>query len=74
MDLSPMSLPAELVDGLGVTGVMPVHGGDIAKAYRLETTNGPLFAKTHTEPKPSMFEREAAGLRALRDAASHRRA
>ena len=65
---SPMSLPAELVDGLGVTGVTPVHGGDIAKAYRLETPDGPLFAKTHPDPKPGMFEREAAGLRALRAA------
>jgi fructosamine-3-kinase len=61
-----MSLPAELVDGLGVTTTTPVHGGDIAKAYRLDTTGGPLFAKTHPDPMPGMFEREAAGLRALR--------
>jgi fructosamine-3-kinase len=61
-----MSLPAELVDELGVTRTTPVHGGDIAKAYRLDTTGGPLFAKTHPDPLPGMFEREAAGLRALR--------
>jgi fructosamine-3-kinase len=61
-----MSLPAELVDGLGVTRTTPVHGGDIAKAYRLDTTGGPLFAKTHPDPMSGMFEREAAGLRALR--------
>jgi fructosamine-3-kinase len=61
-----MSLPADLVDGLGVTGVTPVHGGDIAKAYRLDTADGPLFAKTHPDPQPGMFEREAAGLHALR--------
>ncbi len=63
-----MSLPAELVDGLGVTAATPVHGGDIAKAYRLETPAGPLFAKTHPDPMPGLFEREAAGLRALRGA------
>jgi len=64
----PMSLPAELVDGLGVTNVTPVHGGDIARSYRLDMPSGRLFAKTHPEPKPSMFEREAAGLRAMRAA------
>jgi fructosamine-3-kinase len=63
-----MSLPPELVDGLDVTDVTPVHGGDIARSYRLDTPHGPLFAKTHPDPKPSMFEREAAGLRALRSA------
>ncbi len=63
-----MSLPAELVDGLRVTAATPVHGGDIAKAYRLDTPDGPLFAKTHHEPMPGLFEREAAGLRALRGA------
>jgi fructosamine-3-kinase len=60
-----MSLPAELVDGLGVTAATPVHGGDIAKAYRLDTPHGPMFAKTHPDPMPGLFEREAAGLRAL---------
>ena len=63
-----MSLPAELVDGLGVTNVTPVHGGDIARSYRLDTPGGRLFAKTHPDPQPAMFEREAAGLRALRAA------
>ena len=65
-----MSPPADLVDGLGVTRVTPVHGGDIAKAYRLDTPNGPLFAKTHPDPMPEMFEREAAGLHALRATAT----
>lgn len=60
-------LPAELVEGLGVTSVSPVTGGDIATAYRLETPGGPLFAKTHPAPMPALFEREAAGLRALRN-------
>jgi fructosamine-3-kinase len=61
-------LPAELIDGLGVTGVRPVHGGDIARSFRLDTPTGPLFAKTHPDPLPGLFEREAAGLRALREA------
>jgi fructosamine-3-kinase len=65
-----MSPPADLVDGLDVTRVTPVHGGDIAKAYRLDTPNGPLFVKTHPDPKPGMFEREAAGLHALRATAA----
>ena len=63
------ALPADLVDGLGVTGASAVSGGDIAQAFRLETADGPLFAKTHPAPMPGLFEREAAGLRALRRAA-----
>ncbi|MET0577568.1 MAG: fructosamine kinase family protein, partial [Ilumatobacteraceae bacterium] len=61
-------LPADLIDGLGVTGATPVSGGDVAQAFRLQTTGGPLFAKTHPAPMPGLFEREAAGLRALRAA------
>jgi len=49
-----------------VTAVTPVRGGDIARAFRLETATGPLFLKTHDDPAGGMFEREAAGLRALR--------
>jgi fructosamine-3-kinase len=60
------ALPAELIDGLGVTSATPVTGGDVAHAFRLETPDGPLFAKTHPAPMPGLFEREAAGLRALR--------
>jgi fructosamine-3-kinase len=59
-------LPAELVDGLGVTAVAPVSGGDIARAFRVTTPAGPLFLKTRADPMPDLFEREAAGLRALR--------
>ncbi len=59
-------LPAELVAGLDVRAVTPVRGGDIAHAFRLDTPDGPLFAKTHPAPPPALFEREAAGLGALR--------
>lgn len=62
----PTDLPEELLADLGVRRASPVHGGDIAVAYRLETADGPLFAKTHAAPSPGMFEREAEGLRALR--------
>lgn len=58
-------LPPDLVDGLGVRSASPLSGGDIASAYRLDTVDGPLFAKTHASPTPGLFEREAAGLRAL---------
>lgn len=61
------SLPADLVADLQVQRATPVRGGDIAQAYRLDTAHGPLFAKTHASPSPGMFEREAAGLRALRE-------
>ena len=58
--------PDELVRGLGVTGSRPVAGGDISHAARVDTPRGPLFVKWHPDPRPGMFEREAAGLRALR--------
>lgn len=61
------SLPPELVDGLDIGEVTPLSGGDIAEAYRLVTTDGPLFLKTLRRPTPDLFEREAAGLRALRE-------
>ena len=64
-----LELPKELIDALTITQVTPLSGGDIAKAYRLDTTDGPYFLKTHPQPKPHMFEREAQGLEALRAAA-----
>ena len=59
-------LPDELIDGLGVTAARTVSGGDIARAYRLETPDGPLFLKWRPDSTPDLFEREAVGLRALR--------
>ncbi|WP_211223249.1 fructosamine kinase family protein [Propionicicella superfundia] len=63
------ALPPDLVAGLDVLGSVPVAGGSIAASFRLDTAAGPLFAKTHPRPKPRMFSREAAGLRALATAA-----
>lgn len=60
------SLPAELIEGFTVTGVRTVSGGDVAEAFRVDTTDGVIFVKVHRDPRPAMFEREARGLRALR--------
>ncbi|GAC57908.1 hypothetical protein GOHSU_27_00440 [Gordonia hirsuta DSM 44140 = NBRC 16056] len=59
-------LPAELIDGLRVRAAHPVTGGDIARAYRLDTPDGPLFLKYAPDPAPDLFTREAAGLQILR--------
>ncbi|MDO5629627.1 MAG: fructosamine kinase family protein [Mobilicoccus sp.] len=60
------TLPADLVDGLDIRDIRRIGGGDIAQAYRLDTADGPVFCKTLARPTPDLFEREAAGLRALR--------
>lgn len=59
-------LPEELIAGLRISDVMPVRGGDIAKAFRLDSPDGTYFLKTHPRPSKQMFEREARGLGALR--------
>ncbi|MDF0530123.1 fructosamine kinase family protein [Tsukamurella sp. 8F] len=59
-------LPEALIDGFGVRAAHPLSGGDIARAYRLDTVDGPLFLKWRPDVTPDLFEREAAGLRALR--------
>lgn len=60
-------IPSELIDGLDVTSASPLSGGDVADAWRLETADGALFAKTHPHPSPGLFERESTGLQALRE-------
>ena len=62
-------LPAELTDGLTITGVTPLSGGDISQAFRVDTPDTSYFLKAHQKPKKQMFEREARGLKALRDTA-----
>lgn len=59
-------LPADLIDGLDITAVTPVSGGDIASAYRLDTADGPVFCKVRFDGV-GMFQREASGLTKLRD-------
>jgi fructosamine-3-kinase len=47
----------------------PVHGGDVAIAYRLDLADGRrAFAKTHRNPPPGFFTTEATGLTWLREA------
>lgn len=55
--------------GAEVRALEPVGGGCIAHASRAETTEGTFFVKWGREAGVT-FEAEAAGLRALRDAAS----
>ncbi|MDO5367165.1 fructosamine kinase family protein [Kocuria sp.] len=62
-------LPEDLLADLDVTGVRSLSGGDTAAAYRLETPDGPLFAKTMLDAPAGVLELEAAGLEALRAAA-----
>jgi fructosamine-3-kinase len=46
----------------------PVHGGDVAAAFRMDLADGRrVFAKTHARPPAGFFTTEAAGLRWLRD-------
>ena len=60
-----------VVRGLGaeVVSLAPVHGGDVAEAFRMTLADGrTVFAKTHRRPPPDFFATEAAGLTWLRDA------
>jgi fructosamine-3-kinase len=42
-----------------------VSGGDIHRAYRVDSASGPLFIKTNTDRQLEQFQAELAGLRAL---------
>lgn len=52
-----------------VKRILPVHGGDINKAWRIETTdNTSFFLKENNANKyPDMFSLEAVGLHALKE-------
>lgn len=83
-----MPLPASLLERLcqhlkqhtgtpvGVVREVPVGGGSINDAYRLDTNKGPFFVKVNPGSRqgkpadrfPSMFEAEAEGLNRLRAA------
>ena len=55
--------------GSRISATAPVHGGDVAVAYRLDLTDGRrAFAKTHAAPPPHFFTTEATGLTWLREA------
>ena len=42
-----------------------VSGGDIHRAYQVDSASGPLFIKTNTDRQLEQFQAELAGLRAL---------
>jgi fructosamine-3-kinase len=55
-----------LTHGYGqIRRTVPLGGGSINDATKLETDNGPLFLKSNAHCPPDMFEREAEGLEAL---------
>ncbi|MGH1502459.1 MAG: fructosamine kinase family protein [Acidimicrobiales bacterium] len=58
------ALPVDLARRLGVdrSSATPVHGGDTATAFCVETLGGPCFVKTHRSPPPYFFATEATGL------------
>ena len=59
-------LPPDLVSALGVSGARSLSGGDGANAFRLETGDGPVFAKTMRNPASGVLPLEAAALEKLR--------
>ncbi len=49
-----------------ITGVSKVHGGDISKAYRIDTPNNPYFIKYNENPNAlKMFQAETYGLQLI---------
>jgi fructosamine-3-kinase len=63
-------LRGALASALGseVTAHSVVHGGDVARAYRIELADERrLFAKTHPNPPAGFFTTEATGLSWLRE-------
>jgi fructosamine-3-kinase len=59
-------LSAHLGTNVDIEREMPVSGGSINDAYRLDTNEGTFFVKVNsTDRFPSMFEAEADGLKRL---------
>ena len=51
-----------------ITNMSSVHGGDISKAYRINTSKNSYFLKANTTPTASnMFQTEAYGLQLIRE-------
>ncbi len=71
MALPDPDLAAAVADALAapVVAMVPVHGGDVARSWRLELHDGrTVFAKTHGRAPAGFFTTEAAGLRWLAEA------
>ncbi len=64
MRLTPRA--AALLEPWKVEDARPVSGGSVARSWRVQTDSGPVFVKSHEDPPTRFFEREAAGLTALR--------
>ena len=63
-------LPEAVGSALGaeVQAMARVHGGDVARSFRVRLGDGrTVFAKTHARPPAGFFTTEAAGLRWLRE-------
>jgi len=54
-----------LIPQLGDHTAVPQGGGDICRAYRVQTATATYFAKTPRRPDPHMLPAEAWGLRAI---------
>lgn len=55
--------------GRDVERLAPLHGGDVAKAFRVDLSDGEtVFAKTHPSAPEGFFTTEARGLSWLREA------
>lgn len=69
-----MTMPPQLQDSVEtalatrVRDAQPVSGGEVCQAWRLQTSDGALFLKTHANAPQGLFEAEARGLQLLRDA------
>lgn len=63
--LLQQALTSILQKDVVVTGTVAVPGGDINKAYRMDTTAGPFFIKQNSKRFKGMFQKEFNGLIAL---------
>ncbi|MGB5951061.1 MAG: fructosamine kinase family protein [Ornithinimicrobium sp.] len=68
----PRGLPTQLLDAWHIEQAVPVSGGCIARSWRVETSTGTIFVKSHDDPPAGLFDSEAAGLTALRDTGAMR--
>jgi len=65
----PRELSTALTEQLGnIRSAMPVGGGDISEAARIETDHAAYLVKWNFRPRPRMFEVEARGLQLLAEA------
>lgn len=61
----PPSLQQSLRDHLGPFDLHSIAGGDIHQAYRVESSTGVFFLKSHNRAPAHLFQREADGLAAI---------